>query len=104
MFKSALEKTISITAYREVDRLILDVRDSGEGVPESLGNSIFEYAVSENRSTGLGLYLARMLVERNGGSLEYLPLPQGSCFRLVFPAAGEDRRESWGSNIRSQAE
>jgi len=88
------EKTISITAYREADRLILDVRDNGGGVPPSLGNSIFEYAVSENRSTGLGLYLARILVERNGGSLEYLPLRQGSCFRMVFPADGEVRRES----------
>jgi signal transduction histidine kinase len=80
------EKTISITSYREADRQILDVRDNGGGVPISLGNSIFEYTVSENRSTGLGLYLARILVERNGGSLDYLPLRQGSCFRMVFSA------------------
>ena len=87
------ERTITLKGGRAADRLILDVLDNGGGVSPVLGNSIFEYAVSENQSTGLGLYLARILVERNGGSLEYLPLQQGSCFRMTFTATGGEAGE-----------
>jgi signal transduction histidine kinase len=87
------ERNITLKGGRAADRLILDVLDNGGGVSPVLGNSIFEYAVSENQSTGLGLYLARILVERNGGSLEYLPLEQGSCFRMTFSAGGGSTRE-----------
>jgi signal transduction histidine kinase len=83
-----MEKIISVKARLEGEKLILDVLDNGGGVSPALGNTIFEYAVSENKSTGLGLYLARILVERNGGSLEYLPEQQGSRFRMIFPVAG----------------
>jgi signal transduction histidine kinase len=78
------EKIIAIRAERIADRMILEVKDNGSGVPPELGNTIFDYSVSEHRSGGLGLYLSRILVERNGGNLEYVPQEEGSCFRMIF--------------------
>ncbi len=78
---------IKIKAYAAESTVVLDVTDSGGGVPAELQNQIFDLSFSEKRSTGLGLFLTRALVERNGGSLTYVPLADGSCFRAVFPAA-----------------
>jgi signal transduction histidine kinase len=84
---AAGNRHIKIKAYDAESTVVLDVMDSGGGVPEELQNQIFELSFSEKRSTGLGLFLTRALVERNGGSLTYVPLADGSCFHAVFPAA-----------------
>ena len=67
----------------------LEVADNGPGVDPLAAGSIFQPGVSGKDSTGLGLYLARRLAERNGGSLQLVDLPagQGGLFRLRLPAA-----------------
>jgi len=46
---------------------------------------LFHLGRSSRGSTGVGLYLARSLAERNGGSLAYRPADRGSCFTLSLP-------------------
>ncbi len=50
--------------------VVVEVTDSGEGVPEALAPHVFDRGVSGASSTGLGLALARALVEADGGRLE----------------------------------
>lgn len=50
--------------------VVVEVSDEGPGVPEELGQRIFERAVSGRSGTGLGLALARDLAEAGGGRLE----------------------------------
>jgi two-component system sensor histidine kinase PilS (NtrC family) len=70
-------------------QVFLEVIDSGPGIPEEIAEEIFEPFFS-TQGTGLGLYLARELSERNGASLEYHPGPKGgSCFRICFTAGVE---------------
>jgi signal transduction histidine kinase len=64
---------------------ILEIVDNGPGIAVAQVGSLFERAASGKDSTGLGLYLSRMLVERNGGALEYVPTENGGCFRLSLP-------------------
>ncbi|MDQ2624076.1 MAG: ATP-binding protein [Actinomycetota bacterium] len=52
------------------DGTVLEVGDSGAGVPDELAPRIFERAVSGGSGTGLGLSLARDLVTADGGRLE----------------------------------
>ncbi|MGH3825354.1 MAG: sensor histidine kinase [Pseudonocardiaceae bacterium] len=53
------------------DRMVVvEVTDGGEGVPEELAAHIFDRGISGASSTGLGLALARALVEADGGRLE----------------------------------
>ena len=71
------------------DRMVVvEVTDGGEGVPEELAPHVFDRGVSGASSTGVGLALARALVEADGGRLElssarparfavYLRVPRG---------------------------
>ncbi|MGH3871787.1 MAG: ATP-binding protein [Pseudonocardiaceae bacterium] len=53
------------------DRMVVvEVTDGGDGVPEELAPHVFDRGVSGASSTGVGLALARALVEADGGRLE----------------------------------
>ncbi|MGH3687113.1 MAG: sensor histidine kinase [Pseudonocardiaceae bacterium] len=53
------------------DRMVVvEVTDGGEGVPEELAPYVFDRGISGASSTGVGLALARVLVEADGGRLE----------------------------------
>jgi signal transduction histidine kinase len=53
------------------DRMVVvEVTDGGEGVPEDLAARVFDRGISGASSTGVGLALARALVEADGGRLE----------------------------------
>ena len=66
--------------------LYLEIRDTGPGVPETRQDKLFEpFFTTSAQGTGLGLYIARELLEHNGGALSYRPDPSGGCFRIEFP-------------------
>lgn len=50
--------------------VVIEVSDTGSGVPDELAPHIFERGFSGGGSTGVGLALARALVEADGGRLE----------------------------------
>jgi C4-dicarboxylate-specific signal transduction histidine kinase len=66
---------------------VIEVADNGPGVPIPRVGRLFEASASSQKSTGLGLYLSKMIVERNGGALEYVPSSSGGRFRLSLPLA-----------------
>jgi signal transduction histidine kinase len=70
-------------------RAILEVADTGPGVPPEIQDLIFEVFFTtkpEGKGTGLGLPSVRSLVEAQGGTVTLESLPgQGTTFRLAFP-------------------
>ena len=74
-------------------KTIIEVRDVGPGVPETLRDKIFErfYRAdnSRNRETGgsgLGLAIVKAIVERHGGTIVALETPGGGAtFRVELP-------------------
>ncbi len=91
----AAPRTIRLTAEPREGAATLEVLDDGPGVLPDLAERIFEESFSGAGSSGLGLYLSRMLAERNGGRLECLPRPEGGRFRLTLPLPWRlDRPES----------
>lgn len=70
----------------------LDVVDNGGGVPAEQRPHLFEpFYTTEHSGTGLGLYLCRELCEANQAQIQYHPLPNGTCFRILMkpaPASG----------------
>ena len=78
-----------IEVIREGASVLIHVSDDGPGVPPELCDRIFERAVrrSGSRGQGLGLAMARELVENLGGRLTLTPpSPKGACFCLALPA------------------
>jgi signal transduction histidine kinase len=74
------------------DRVVIQIRDQGPGVPPHEIESIFDVYVTkagdESRGSGLGLPLSRRLAQLLGGELRAVARPgAGGCFRLELPIA-----------------
>jgi len=87
--------SVLVTAARQDDRVTVEVRDSGVGIaPEHLPR-LFErfYRADASRSregggTGIGLAIARSIVESHGGRITATSEPgNGSAFIFDLPAA-----------------
>ncbi len=69
----------------------LDVTDTGRGIPESRQAAIFrrfyrEEEVHDQPGVGIGLYLAREIVTRQGGYIQVASKPgRGSTFSVFLP-------------------
>jgi signal transduction histidine kinase len=68
-------------------RLLLDLRDEGPGVPTEVRDRLFEPFVTHGKKggTGLGLAVARRFIEDHGGRLELVLEAKGACFRIQLP-------------------
>lgn len=77
---------------------VIAVRDTGPGVPPELSNRIFDmHFTTKDSGTGIGLYVARSIVEGEGGALEIADTgPEGTtfAFRLPLTEPGDDAEES----------
>ncbi len=88
------EGTISIHAHADKEQLVLDVIDSGPGVPAADRSHIFEafYTGSAGQSgklkgTGIGLSVVMEFVQAHGGTIELVDAPRrGAHFRIQLPA------------------
>jgi signal transduction histidine kinase len=63
----------------------ISVRDNAGGIDPADENVLFSLGRSTRGSTGIGLYLARTLAERNGGTLSFSRVDDGSLFLLRLP-------------------
>ena len=94
---------IVIRVRVEGDRGVLEVLDSGEGMPEDVRQRCLEpfFSTKGERGTGLGLAMVHGTVQRHGGTLEIDSVPgRGATIRLrlpfwegVAPASDPDRAE-----------
>jgi len=79
---------VTVTARAEDAALLIDVRDTGAGIaPERIGR-IFDrfYKSPESRGAGLGLAIAKQLVEAHGGDISATSVPgQGTTIRFTLP-------------------
>jgi len=78
---------IRICAERADDRVVVDVTDTGPGIPADNLDRIFEPCFTTRcHGTGLGLAIARMNVHAHSGTIEALPnAPGGAKIRIVLP-------------------
>lgn len=76
--------------------VILDVIDSGSGIPPGVEKRIFDplFSTKENGS-GLGLSIAARIVEQHGGSIHYASQPRGgTTFSVVLPRVVSDESKN----------
>jgi PAS domain S-box-containing protein len=73
------------------------IADYGVGIPEDIRDRIFDEGFSSYGSTGLGLYIAKRIVERHGGSISVEEnKPKGSVFVIKLRVPGKEvNLRSW---------
>ena len=96
--------TVYVSVYRDEDQVLLEVGDTGIGIPEEDLPKVFNrfYRVDKARSraaggTGLGLSIVRDTVRRLGGWVTARPRhPEGSIFTAGFPYCAPEEPEEGG--------
>lgn len=84
---------VDIDLFRQDDMICIAIRDNGPGIPADKLLHIFDrfYRIDTERtkdlvSTGLGLAIARELVEAHRGKIEVASRPgEGTCFTISIP-------------------
>lgn len=91
---------IDVNVVTDAERMCIEVRDTGIGIPPEKQNEIFKrFKRLDTRSdiagSGIGLHYAQQLAHLHKGSITYRPnVPQGSCFVLELPTAREAYRDN----------
>jgi signal transduction histidine kinase/ActR/RegA family two-component response regulator len=84
--------SIRLHAWRQDDSAVIEVADTGTGIPRDVLPRIFDafFTTKGESGTGLGLPQVRAIVERHGGTVNVESEPgRGTTFRLALPASDE---------------
>jgi len=92
--QSTADPKINITIREDNKQVTLSVQDNGGGIKEKDIDRIFEpYYTTKfaNEGTGLGLYMAKMLIESSmGGHLSVKNVNDGACFEIKLAKGKSD--------------
>ena len=95
---SPAETTVTVAVRATDGGASVTVRDQGPGVPSSEQDSIFDPFIRGSAAqlvrtgNGLGLFIARRVMEAHGGRIWLGSSRRGSVFHLELPLAGEEAR------------
>jgi signal transduction histidine kinase len=80
--------TFTWSVSREGEQLIFECSDTGPGIPKEMEGKLFESFASHGKAdgTGLGLAMAKKIVDAHCGSIECRSTPGvGATFRIAIP-------------------
>lgn len=82
---------LTLKAYRSGWMVVLEISDTGIGVPDGL--NIFElFKTTKSGGSGLGLPLVRQIVSAHNGTIDYTSEPGcGTTFKVCLPVARQRR-------------
>jgi PAS domain S-box-containing protein len=83
-----LEIIISTYLNQQNKELFISIEDNGGGIPDSIIDKIFDPYFStkkEKNGTGLGLYMAKTILDRINGKIEVKNTKEGAIFTIILP-------------------
>jgi len=76
---------VALAIHDSADSLVLDLTDTGIGLPEERERLTEPYMTTRVRGTGLGLAIVKKIVEEHGGEIAFLDRPGGGTHvRIAF--------------------
>jgi signal transduction histidine kinase len=97
---SPADTEVLVRIEPDAEGVTVTVQDEGPGIPSAYRDAIFDPFVRVGASRqprgqqGLGLFIARKIVEGHGGSLWLEPRRKGATFRLRLPLGESGSRRS----------
>ena len=91
--REGVAPVIRVSASVEEELARVDVADNGIGIPEEYAEKVFVifqrlHGREEYEGTGIGLALAKKIVEYHGGTIALMPSPLGgACISFTLPLA-----------------
>jgi signal transduction histidine kinase len=93
---------IRIAGRREGSVAVIELSDTGPGIPEKAQEHLFEAFQGSTRSggTGLGLAIAAELVRAHGGEIKLIDGTIGATFRISIPDRAIELKSRRGMRLR----
>ena len=79
------DRKINIEIFDVNNKVIVNIQDNAGGIPKDIINRIFNANVTskeEDKGTGIGLYMSKMIIEKIGGTIEVENIDGGACFTI----------------------
>jgi signal transduction histidine kinase len=80
--------TLKVRTRREPTDVMVEIRDNGAGIPESVRSHVFEPFFTTKpvgEGTGLGLDTVARIVRRHRGNIRFESRPGDTCFQVRLP-------------------
>jgi len=91
---------LRVTGWRGGGWVWIAFLDNGPGVPASLRDRLFAPGVSSRPDgLGLGLAVAKSILEQHGGAIRLLPTRRGAGFLITLPSLGMGERRGMGCRL-----
>ena len=96
LIRNSMESLSTQTTYPEIslsvscdeENIFIRIADNGPGIPKNMQDKIFMpfYSSGKNDGSGLGLAVAKQIVEAHGGSIELdTKIKKGTAFNITIP-------------------
>ena len=96
---------IELRLRREEDQLVIDITDTGIGLPEERERLTEPYITTRVRGTGLGLAIVKKIVEEHCGEIAFLDQSGGGTHvRIAFDVDRLAAREGEGPSVEADDE
>jgi two-component system, NtrC family, sensor kinase len=90
--------TITTTSNKKDNTIVLEVKDSGDGIPQENLSKIFDpffTTKGEGKGVGLGLAVVYGIVEAHQGEIEVRSIPgEGTTFAVTLPLSNKEETQS----------
>jgi signal transduction histidine kinase len=85
--------TLTFRVIKRGEYVIIEIEDTGPGIPPDQKDLIFEPLYSSKpKGTGLGLPIAKMMIENQNGKIEFdSEIGEGAVFRIMLPVERKGR-------------
>ena len=88
-------KTCEVSETSQVSSVVIEITDSGPGIPDAIKDRIFEPFFTTKpagEGSGLGLDICHKIIDKHQGKIEFESQPGRTTFRVWLPSGGKGEK------------